>query len=231
MVGAGQDLRQRQLERQTEVLVTSDDGRDVYIAFNGPAAATINVKRGPRRRPSGPRTRLLKAEYVLLRVRRRRHLERRVAFSESAVTYANNIGLAGTTRVCANRFFPATRRARAGRLLPVRYRARNARTSTSGTRRAVADAQGNLVIAYDARPPRTASSASTPSDCTDRRRAHLGRPHRAVGKEMATAPAMVSRGRGDVRMFYFQTAGGGNLNSVSICALDRRTGDARGRTR
>ena len=34
--------------------------------------------------------------------------------------------------------------------------------------------------------------------------------------EMATAPAMTARGHGDVRMFYFQTAGGGNIDEWNV---------------
>jgi hypothetical protein len=37
-----------------------------------------------------------------------------------------------------------------------------------------------------------------------------------VDGEMATAPAMVARGVGDVRMSYFQTAGGGNIDEWNV---------------
>jgi hypothetical protein len=87
-----------------------------------------------------------------------------------------------------------------------------------------ADSQGNLVIAYDAPAKAYGLQRIYTQRSTDGGLTWGDRTAVSADGEMATAPAMESRGQGDVRMFYFQTAEGGNLDAWNVWYRSSRDG-------
>lgn len=200
------------------ILVTSDDGRDVYIAFNGPQGGDPWITQSHDGGRTWTQTRLLKADQYFYAFGGDVTSSGRVAFSESAVTYANHIGLAGTTRVYA--IVSGNQGATWKRVLvdsfPVGLQSPERADFYVGHTALSADAQGNLVIAYDAPTTAYGKQRIYTQRSTDGGLTWGDRTAQSANGEMATAPAMVSRGRGDVRMFYFQTAGRGNLDQWNV---------------
>jgi hypothetical protein len=79
-----------------------------------------------------------------------------------------------------------------------------------------ADANGNLVVLYDG-----ATVAGGPQTIYSRRSTDAGRTWSAAtalsaSGETSDAPAVESRGAGDVRAWYYQTAGGGNVDQWNV---------------
>jgi len=78
------------------------------------------------------------------------------------------------------------------------------------------DGHGNLVISYDAPTVAYGLQRIYTRWSSDGGLTWSARTAQSVKGEMATAPALTARGNGDVRMFYFQTAGGGNLDEWNV---------------
>jgi hypothetical protein len=200
------------------ILATSDDGRDVYLSWNGPQGGDPWIAQSHDFGRTWTQTRLKKAKSYFYAFDGDVTHTGRVIFAETSVNYSSNVGLSGTTKlhaiVSSNR--GTTWKDVVVDAYPAGLQAEQRADYYAGHAALTADADGNLVIAYDA--PTTAYGLqriyvrrSTDGGSTWSPR----RPLSADG-EMAIAPAIESRGHGDVRMYYFQTTDGGNVDVWNV---------------
>jgi hypothetical protein len=200
------------------IMVPSDDGRDVYLAFNGPQGGDPWITQSHDGGRTWAQTKLLKSDLYFYAFGGDVTSAGRVVFAESAVDYVSSLGLGGTTKVYAivsNDGGKTWKRVLVDSF-PVGLQSPERADFYVGHTALAADASGNLTIAYDA--PTTAYGLQRiyTERSTDGGLTWGDREAVSANGEMATAPAMVARGRGDVRMYYFQTAGGGNLDEWNV---------------
>jgi hypothetical protein len=211
------------------LLATSDDGRDVYISFNGPQGGDPWIAQSHDGGRTWTQARVTKSDLYYYTFGGDVTPNGRVVFSESAVNYSNNIGLTGTTKVFA--VVSGDRGRTWKRVLvdafPVGLQSPERADFYVGHTALASDGRGNLVIAYDAPTKAYGTQRIYTRRSTDGGLTWSARTAQSVDGEMATAPALTARGNGDVRMFYFQTAGGGNLDEWNVWY--RASGDG-GRT-
>ena len=200
------------------LLAMSDDGRDVYISFNGPQGGDPWIAQSHDGGKTWTQTRVTKSDLYYYTFGGDVTPSGRVVFSESAVDYSNNIGLTGTTKVFA--VVSGDRGKTWKRVLvdafPVGLQSPERADYYVGHTALAADARGNLVISYDAPTKPYGLQRIYTRRSTDGGLTWSVRTAQSADGEMATAPALTARGDGDVRIFYFQTAGGGNLNEWNV---------------
>jgi hypothetical protein len=200
------------------VLATSDDGRDIYVSWNGPQGGDPWIAQSHDRGKTWTQTRLKKTTRYFYAFDADVTNDGEVIFAETSVVYASSVGLTGTTKVHA---IISTDRGTTWKNVvvdayPAGLAAVDRADYYAGHVALSADDNGDLVIAYDAPTTlygrqriytrRSADGGLTWSD----------RTARSVDGEMATAPAIESTGDGDVRMFYFQTAQGGDVDVWNV---------------
>jgi BNR repeat-like domain len=200
------------------LLAMSDDGRDVYISFNGPQGGDPWIAQSHDGGRTWSQTRVTKSRLYFYTFGGDVTPSGRVVFSESAVNYANNIGLTGTTKVFA--VVSGDRGKTWKRVLvdafPVGLQSPERADYYVGHTALASDGRGNLVIAYDAPTSAYGKQRIYTTRSADGGLTWSARTAVSVDGEMATAPALTARGNGDARMFYFQTAGGGNLDEWNV---------------
>jgi len=200
------------------LLAMSDDGRDVYISFNGPQGGDPWIAQSHDGGRTWTQTRITKSKLYYYTFGGDVTPGGRVVFSESAVDYANNIDLAGTTKVFA--VVSSDRGKTWKRVLvdafPVGLQSPERADFYVGHTALASDGRGNLVIAYDAPTTSYGLQRIYTRWSNDGGLTWSARTAQSVKGEMATAPALTARGNGDVRMFYFQTRGGGNLDEWNV---------------
>jgi hypothetical protein len=200
------------------LLAESDDGRDVYISFNGPQGGDPWIAQSHDGGRNWTQTRVTKSKLYYYTFGGDVTPNGRVVFSESAVDYSNNIDLAGSTKVFA--VVSGDRGRTWKRVLvdsfPVGLQSPERADFYVGHTALASDGHGNLVISYDAPTVAYGLQRIYTRWSTDGGLTWSARTAQSVKGEMATAPAMAARGNGDVRMFYFQTAGGGNLDEWNV---------------
>jgi hypothetical protein len=211
------------------ILATSDDGRDVYVSWNGPKGGDPWIAQSHDRGKTWTQTRLKNSDNYFYAFDGDVTHSGRVIFAETAVQYSSSVGLAGTTRVYD---FVSTDRGTTWKAVlvdsfPVGLQSVERADYYVGHTAMSADDNGNLVIAYDAPTTSYGLQRIYTRRSTDGGMTWSGRTAQSVDGEMATAPAMESTGDGDVRMFYFQTTNGGDVDAWNVWY--RSSGDG-GRT-
>jgi hypothetical protein len=200
------------------LLAMSDDGRDVYISFNGPQGGDPWIAQSHDDGKTWTQTRVTKSDLYYYTFGGDVTPNGRVVFSESAVDYSNNIGLTGSTKVFA--VASGDRGKTWKRVLvdafPVGLQSPERADYYVGHTALASDGRGNLVIAYDAPTKAYGLQRIYTRRSTDGGLTWSARTAQSADGEMATAPALTARGDGDVRIFYFQTAGGGNLDEWNV---------------
>jgi BNR/Asp-box repeat len=200
------------------LLADSDNGRDVYISFNGPQGGDPWIAQSHDGGRTWTQTRVTKSKLYYYTFGGDVTPNGRVVFSESAVDYSNSIELAGTTKVFA--VVSGDRGKTWKRVLvdsfPVGLQSPERADYYVGHTALASDGHGNLVISYDAPTVAYGLQRIYTRWSDDGGLTWSARTAQSVKGEMATAPALAARGSGDVRMFYFQTAGGGNLDEWNV---------------
>jgi len=201
------------------VLAVSDDGTDVYISWNGPKGGDPWVAQSHDAGRTWTQTKLANGDHYFYAFDGDVTSDGRVLFAESAVDYANNIELTGTTELQV--FVSDDRGATWSNVIVDRYPpgidCADCRADFySGHTALSADGRGNVVIAYDAPTEDHGLQRIYARRSGDGGMTWSGRTALSLDGEHATAPMMESRGDGDVRVAYFQTAGGGNLDRWSV---------------
>jgi hypothetical protein len=200
------------------VLAVSDDGRDVYVSWNGPKGGDPWMAQSHDHGKTWTQMRLKNSDNYFYAFDGDVTHSGRVIFAETAVQYSSSVGLAGTTRVYD---FVSTDRGTTWKAVlvdsfPVGLQSVERADFYVGHTAMSADDRGNLVIAYDAPTTSYGLQRIYTRRSTDGGMTWSGRTAQSVDGEMATAPAMESTGNGDVRMFYFQTANGGNVDAWNV---------------
>ena len=210
------------------VLATSDNGRDIYASWNGPQGGDPWIAQSHDFGRTWTQTRLKQAEDYYYAFDGDVTHSGQVIFAESSVNYSSSVGLSGTTRVHA---IVSSDRGTTWRDVvvdsyPAGLQSTERADYYAGHAALSADDDGNLVIAYDA--PTTAYGLQRiyTRRSTDGGLDWSARSAASTGGEMATAPAMESRGHGDVRMFYFQTAHGGDVDVWNVWYRSSTNGGA-----
>jgi hypothetical protein len=197
------------------ILATSDDGRDVYASWNGPKGGDPWLAQSHDRGKTWTQMRLKDNANYFYAFDGDVTPDGRVIFAETAVQYSSSVGLAGTTRVYD---FVSTDRGATWKAVlvdkfPVGLQSVDRADYYVGHTALSADDDGNLVIAYDAPTTSYGLQRIYTRRSSDGGMTWSGRTAQSVDGEMATAPAMESTGHGDVRMFYYQTANGGDVDA------------------
>jgi hypothetical protein len=201
------------------VLAVSDDGQDVYISWNGPKGGDPWVAQSHDAGRTWTQTRLATADRYFYAFDGDVTADGRVIFAESAVDYANNIDLTGTTQI---HVFVSDDRGRSWTDVlvdsyPPSIACADCRADFYAGHAAVsADARGNLTLAYDAPTEDHGLQRIYVRRSTDGGMTWSGRTGLSADGEHATAPMIESRGDGDVRLAYYQTAGGGDLDRWNL---------------
>ncbi|HEX3300526.1 MAG TPA: sialidase family protein [Actinomycetota bacterium] len=200
------------------LLAESDSGRDVYISFNGPQGGDPWIAQSHDGGHTWAQTRVTKSKLYYYTFGGDVTPNGRVVFSESAVDYSNNIDLTGTTKVFA--VVSSDQGKTWKRVLvdsfPVGLQSPERADFYVGHTALASDGRGNLVISYDAPTVAYGLQRIYTRWSSDGGLTWSAQTAQSVKGEMATAPALTARGNGDVRMFYFQTAGGGNLDEWNV---------------
>jgi hypothetical protein len=200
------------------ILATSDDGRDVYVSWNGPQGGDPWIAQSHDFGKTWTQTRLLKTDDYYYAFDGDVTRTGRVIFAETSVVYQSSVGLTGKTKVHA--IISSDRGTTWKNVVVDSYPAGLQSTERAdyyaGHAALSADADGNLALAYDAPTTAYGRQRIYTRTSTDGGRTWSGRTPLSADGEMAVAPAIESRGHGDVRMFYFQTAHGGNLDQWNV---------------
>jgi hypothetical protein len=206
------------------VLAMSDDGRDVYVSWNGPTGGDPWVTASHDFGATWSQTKLVDSTRYFFAFDADVASDGTVYLSESSILYtsAGNSGTLGGTidhhvfvstdegATWQNRLVASVQPGRpcsAAGCLPDFY--------TGHTALSV-DAGGAVVLLYDG-----ASTAGGLQTVSARRSTNNGATWSAAvalskAGENATAPAVESRGSGDVRSWYYETAGGGNDDAWNV---------------
>ena len=200
------------------ILTTSDDGRHVYLSWNGPQGGDPWIAQSHDFGRTWTQTRLLKSDDYYYAFDGDVTHSGRVIFAETSVVYQSSVGLTGKTKVHA--IVSSDRGTTWKNIVVDSYPAGLQSTERAdyyaGHAALSADADGNLTLAYDA--PTTAYGLQRiyTRRSTDGGKTWSSRTPVSTDGEMAVAPAMESAGHGDVRMFYFQTANGGDVDAWNV---------------
>jgi hypothetical protein len=200
------------------VMAVSDDGRDVYASWNGPKGGDPWLAQSHDAGKTWTQTRLASTSIYYYAYDADVTSTGRVVFAEGAVTYGSSTGLDGPTEVHA--FVSNDRGTTWTNVVvdsfPPSIPCADCRADYyAGHVALAADARGAFTIAYDA--PTTdhgfqriyVRRSLNGRDWSDRRAVSTDGEH-------ATAPMLESIGDGGVRLVYYQTAGGGNLDKWNV---------------
>jgi hypothetical protein len=200
------------------VLATSDDGRDIYVSWNGPQGGDPWIAQSHDRGKTWTQTRLKKTTRYYYAFDADVTHDGEVIFAETSVVYASSVGLTGTTKVHA--IISSDRGTTWKNVVVDAYPAGLAAVDRAdyyaGHVALSADDNGDLVIAYDAPTTLYGLQRIYTRRSADGGLTWSSRAAQSVDGEMATAPAIESTGDGDVRMFYFQTAQGGDVDVWNV---------------
>jgi len=206
-------------------LAVSDNGVDVYISFNGPTGGDPWMAQSHDSGATWTQTKLVDSNLYYFDFDSDVAADGTVYFAQTAILYGGggNKGTTPTGQIEEHVFisrdrgatwenrtiasvFPGTACVADG--CPPDYYLGHIALS--------ADGNGNLVALYDgaavAGGPQTIQSRRS----TDGGRTWTGPTNLSAAGETSDAPAVESRGAGDVRAWYYQTSGGGNVDAWNV---------------
>jgi hypothetical protein len=206
-------------------LAVSDNGVDVYISFNGPTGGDPWMAQSHDSGATWTQTKLVDSNLYYFDFDSDVAADGTVYFAQTAILYGGG-GNKGTTPTA-----PIEEHVFISRDRGATWENRTIATVQPGTVCIAAgcppdfylghialsvDGSNNVVALYDgatvAQGPQTISSRLS----TDGGRTWSGATALSAAGETSDAPAVESRGSGDVRAWYYQTAGGGNVDQWNV---------------
>lgn len=196
------------------VLATSDDGRDVYVSWNGPTGGDLYVAQSHDAGRTWTQTKLADSKRYYFAYDADVLADGGVVITQGSITYTAPGG--GAEGVVKQHVIVSPDRGQTWRnivvdtvkLGPPCVAEGCSSDFYLGHSAISADARGRLIFLYDG-----ATTTGGPQQIWARRSADGGRTwsaHTSISSasENATSPAVESRGDGDVRAYYFQTRDG-----------------------
>jgi hypothetical protein len=203
------------------IIAESDNGNDVYVAFNGPTGGDPWIAQSHDAGGTWTQTKVIDSNRYIFAFDGDVAADGTVYFGESSLLYGGG-GNKGTypTDVIEEHVFISTNKGQSwsDKLVtsvqpglacvsagcsPDFYLAHNALS---------ADASGSLVLLYDGATQVRGLQTVEARRSTDRGQTWSAPVTLSAAGEEATAPAVESTGNGDVRAWYQQTAGAGNAD-------------------
>jgi hypothetical protein len=206
-------------------LAVSDNGQDVYISFNGPTGGDPWMAQSHDAGATWTQTKLVDSSYYYFDFDSDVAADGTVYFAETALLYGGggNKGTFPSAPIEEHVFISRDRGAT--------WENRTIATVQPGTVCVAAgctpdyylghialsaDASGKLVVLYDgATTPQGLQSISSRTSSDGGRTWSAAQLISAAG-ETSDAPAVESRRSGDVRAWYYQTSGGGNVDAWNV---------------
>ena len=207
------------------ILAVSDNGRDVYVAFNGPTGGDPWLAQSHDFGATWTQRKLVDSNRYVFAFDGDVASDGTVYFAETSLLYGGG-GNKGTTPLGAIEEHVFISRDQG-----VTWEDRNVAQVQPGVAcdaagcppdfylghaALSADGAGNLVLLYDG-----ATTAGGLQTISSRRSTDKGLTWSAAATisaagEESTSPAIESRGSGDVRAWYYQTSGGGNVDAWNV---------------
>lgn len=211
-------------------LAMSDNGKDVYISFNGPTGGDPYVAQSHNAGRTWTQTKLVDSKVYYFAFDADVLHDGTVIFSESGINYSGPAASAeGNVKQVA--FISHDDGRRWSRVLIDSVKVGEPCVAPGcssdfyiGHNAVSADDRDHLVYLYDGAttelgPQRIYARTSTDEGATWSKRVAL-----SVDGENATSPAVESTGNGDVRAWYMQTAGGDDRNAWNVWYRSSRDG-------
>jgi hypothetical protein len=206
-------------------LAVSDDGLDVYISFNGPTGGDPWMAQSHNAGATWTQAKLVDSNRYYFDFDSDVATDGTVYFAQTAILYGGggNKGTTPTGPIEEHVFISRDRGATWENQTIATVQPGTVCTAAGcppdfylGHIALSADGNGNLVALYDG-----ADVAQGPQTIRSRRSTDGGRTWSApttlsVVGETSDAPAVESRGSGDVRAWYYQTSGGGNVDQWNV---------------
>jgi hypothetical protein len=201
------------------VMAVSDDGRDVYVSWNGPKGGDPWLAQSHDAGKTWTQTRLVSDDRYFYAYDADVTDSGRVVFAEGVVRYGSSTGLNGDTEVHA--FVSDDRGTTWTDVLvdsfPPSIACADCRADYYAGHVALsADARGSFTIAYDAPVTDHGFQRIYVRRSTDGGMTWTDRTAVSTDGEHATAPMIESIGAGGVRLAYYQTANGGDLDRWNV---------------
>jgi BNR repeat-like domain len=209
------------------VMAMSDDGHDVYVSWNGPKGGDPWVAQSHDGGQTWTQTRLASSDLYFFAYDADVTSDGRVLLAEAGLDYANSVELDGPTQM--HTFVSDDRGATWTDVVvdefPPSIACADCRADYYAGHVALSsDARGRLAIAYDAPVADHGFQRIYVRRSSDGGLTWSGRTALSQDGEHATAPMLESRGNGDVRLVYYQTATGGNLDRWNVWYRASRDG-------
>jgi len=195
------------------VLAVSDNGNDVYIAFNGPTGGDPYIAQSHDAGATWTQTKIVDSKRYIYAFDGDVLPNGTVVFSETSLLYANTSTLTGQDLVYVYRSTNvgatwSTNLVDTVEIGPNCTAAGCPNDYYPGHSAVSADANGNLVLLYDGATVSQGNESIWTRRSTDGGASWSGRQALSTSGEMGDFPSVESRGAGDVRAWYMQTNGG-----------------------
>jgi hypothetical protein len=206
------------------VLAMSNDGRDVYVSWNGPTGGDPYAAQSHDFGATWTQTQLVDSGRYFFAFDADVANDGTVYFSQSALVYSSAGNSGGVTDTIEHHVFISRDKGAtwedklvatvqpgvvcdAAGCTPDFYTGHTALSVDDG---------GAVVLLYDGATTFEGLQTVSARRSTDRGATWSGPVALSKAGENATAPAVESRGTGDVRAFYYETSGGGNDDAWNI---------------
>jgi hypothetical protein len=206
------------------VLAMSDDGKDVYVSFNGPTGGDPWAVQSHDAGATWSQVKLVDSGRYFFAFDADVAPDGTVYFSESALVYTSAGKSGGVTDTIDHHVFISRNKGATweDRLVAsvqpgvVCDAAGCTPDFYTGHTALSVDGSGNVVLLYDGATTFEGLQTVSARKSTDKGVTWSSAVALSKAGENATAPAVESRGNGDVRAFYYETSGGGNDDAWNI---------------
>jgi hypothetical protein len=198
------------------VLAMSDDGRDVYVAWNGPTGGDPWLAQSHDSGATWTQTKIVDSDRYYFAFDADVSADGTIYVSQGSLRYGGKGRSGGVVGDVLQHVFISRDRGATWRDLVVDAVATGEACVAAGCSAdfylghsaITADADGDLVLAYDGATATAGRQSIFVRRSTDGGRTWTARTAISTAGEMATAPMIESRGQGDVRVAWYETVGG-----------------------